>query len=1516
MDSAPMTGHVSPSSGKIVPEHRANLGTLRSHGLVSNSIFKSAASPTSSQPATPLGRGSPNHAGGSNSPAARSAAQQRFGFGLGISANGSFSPGKGSQRPTSSTSTSSVARTTSNSSITSAQSTSDAENEGDAAHVVGRAAYGSPRKSQGYQRLQKASYVSQSPFRRGGGHEGDGADDEDTRPLQLPNNAWAKSAAAAAAAAEQAPYKKRPSTPERTPERTATAHAGGEFSFGTPNSQGTPRRPGNAGVDSPAGRGLLVSNRLHGPRQMSYGSGTNSPADSSTKRERRKTVTFDEVLDVQEFDRESSFDRESMRSASTESTNSLRRDGSSEHVDSDSEEMWLRDGDDSAQKVVERLMVVNGSPSNTSPEFSTPELSRKQRPQGQSSKVASEHEGDTSSADSRDEPQSPLTEEASFERGDEKSFNTALDASTYQDSAYVDPESDVSGGNVSAYGALHRVESLVDELLGDELLGESAQQRKTPAHEPAKDGSASPPRRRRIAGPTVNASEVAGAKPLPAAPAQSRSPGTGSQMESSNDMRLTLPEWSPLIKDGEGDVLQQRTSPRVTEPHSTANTTRPAAQEVKPTSGRPHISRDAVLQRVAREKQLQQERESQSSSAPGAATTAVPRVPSSTQANNATTGRRSEPDHGRTPSGPMIEQHVQPSAAEIAHQQPVNMTSAAKPVRQETSSEQRSPLERLSSVVAAEQVQAADANNATSSPTQSEEQAESDMTMTTRRQQTWFGGSSVDGSVISEGGRSQYTDRSPPFATRPLSPLQQQPSLTPAQQAEQIIARRRSKNGRSAATPSGHPPKARRSLSDGSIDKTAMEHSHHHQEMRDLESERQEEDARIAADSREEELLRQKHMLDASLKVAVDSGFETGLEREISRIYRQGDLKYRVNDRGTYASAADERISHSKQAGDVDNGSKAWRKLRRPSDMNEYAKEMREYRANENPKKASGKVFVLVDSFTPTALPVPSKPTRFYCVLDNGLHVVRTATAGLRPDVPSKIGQEFELIQHKNLEFSLTLVAQRDAHLHEPVGDQSPNGGKRITPSFSRGMGKLFSSPKKKSPFSSSGSSMIDGNAGPSTEPMIAFMNREGAFGQCNVVFEKVAHDCLARCLVVDLPVRGVSDPPASSLSSATGGMQRAMNAATDFSRNLGRMRGTLRIKIFYLPPIPGVAKNLLPDNLNDCIKGMEAAHWHSGQPWKEGTLTQLGGDCKTWRRRPVKLQGSHLIGYNEITKKPTVKIDLSKAVSIEENSNPVNKGDARRMDVDDEELDETYHVERSFRLTFKDGERIFFFADTDDEVRQWMGAMGKIVGNAKLPPQCLWAQMALEVIRSSSTSKQATTSHASGVAQPAPEQSVANAPQSHQKRAATSPAPGVTSTSSPRKRVPVPSALVDATSESSLSQPSHGTPAGNRVRPTSMLLPPPQLSSVQESSTPENTPTKPTTDAAAHPMPQLHQRSAHPAPGAAMMQPQPQPQPQLARQGPMPPRPASHLPSPQRARPAPASSAERPVSVYIDGRP
>ncbi|KAF8135371.1 hypothetical protein K438DRAFT_2123042 [Mycena galopus ATCC 62051] len=152
-------------------------------------------------------------------------------------------------------------------------------------------------------------------------------------------------------------------------------------------------------------------------------------------------------------------------------------------------------------------------------------------------------------------------------------------------------------------------------------------------------------------------------------------------------------------------------------------------------------------------------------------------------------------------------------------------------------------------------------------------------------------------------------------------------------------------------------------------------------------------------------------------------------QEELSKLEEPHKRKYHIrqHERMIYASSSDaDSISHMAGAGDV-NAGKAWKTVRRLSDMNEYSKQIKEYRAQQNPDKAYGKVFVKVLGVKGMHLPLPAQPTAVTCTLNNGIHFVTTPECALARDC--RIEQEFELIEHSKIEFTLTLKVRRDPHI-------------------------------------------------------------------------------------------------------------------------------------------------------------------------------------------------------------------------------------------------------------------------------------------------------------------------------------------------------------------------------------------------------------------------------------------------------------------------------------------------------
>ncbi|WFD03948.1 Bud site selection protein bud4 [Malassezia obtusa] len=429
------------------------------------------------------------------------------------------------------------------------------------------------------------------------------------------------------------------------------------------------------------------------------------------------------------------------------------------------------------------------------------------------------------------------------------------------------------------------------------------------------------------------------------------------------------------------------------------------------------------------------------------------------------------------------------------------------------------------------------------------------------------------------------------------------------------------------------------------------------------------------------------------------------LERELSRIVTESDQKYKVRDRGVFQSNSPElaqRPTFSMQPVDE----RPWQKLSRPNEVNAYRRISGGAPPAAPGEQTAGRLFVLIDSFIPSGLPLPKEPTEFYCVLDNGIHMVKTANAPLQPgaDGLSLIHQEFELLEHEDLEVSFTLVLQLDAHLLELAPDdgmlERPGAAPRS------GVGRLLH------PFAARGT----GGGGRfrskgRVPPLLHHATRQGVLGRTTVRLAAEKGKCFARSLLLDLPVRPVPEEPPRH----AGEVRMSAERMRGFTANLGKPRGTLRLRLFYLPPLPVAVQETLPRNLAECEQGMDNIAWHQSGASYKGTLTQLGGDCKTWRRRPMRIMGLNLICYNEVTKRPTTRIDLMQALSID---------DCASLGSDLEDMDEMLPLQRSFRIAFRDGEKIYFFADTDAEMRQWLHVLQTVLTHKlDMPPP--WADAA-----------------------------------------------------------------------------------------------------------------------------------------------------------------------------------------------
>lgn len=500
-------------------------------------------------------------------------------------------------------------------------------------------------------------------------------------------------------------------------------------------------------------------------------------------------------------------------------------------------------------------------------------------------------------------------------------------------------------------------------------------------------------------------------------------------------------------------------------------------------------------------------------------------------------------------------------------------------------------------------------------------------------------------------------------------------------------------------------------------------------------------DARVRAPLAGTTMDNRMSLLD-TFKFEDSTSILSAFEKELNE--RNSVKPYTVREHKTVYASADDKVKHN-VAGDVDKG-RAWRQLRKASDINQYAKEIKAMKAKaSNSTKSFGTIFVKVLGIESLSLPLPKEETSFCITLDNGIDYIRTPYTTLKDG--AKVNQEFALVEHANFEFALGVEIRRDSHINKMIHANAnpppvayrPAGSRAslmtetgsIQSSASRGLKSLFSSPRKMSkapkmivpePVNDSAS------AGAQDNLARYFTDGDSTVGRTHIAFKPIAKNCDARLLEIRYPMFGMHQAPAPASAS--------MPVATSTHRGTRHSVQTLprpapppaperkqvckiTLQIFRLPPLPGLTDEQLPQSIDECLRGMRHHAWHEHE-YHQGILTQRGGDCVVslpWtgdglvlttlyqapRRRPFKLIGGNLVASNAVTKKTVFSIDLRKAKAlVDENDDTLGAGEKRKKSLE-EELEAGYSkMPRSFTLRFEDDDSITFWTDTDDEKAGW----------------------------------------------------------------------------------------------------------------------------------------------------------------------------------------------------------------------
>lgn len=106
-------------------------------------------------------------------------------------------------------------------------------------------------------------------------------------------------------------------------------------------------------------------------------------------------------------------------------------------------------------------------------------------------------------------------------------------------------------------------------------------------------------------------------------------------------------------------------------------------------------------------------------------------------------------------------------------------------------------------------------------------------------------------------------------------------------------------------------------------------------------------------------------------------------------------------------------------------------------------------------------------------------------------------------------------------------------------------------------------------------------------QPILDYISRDGEICKVTSKIETFLKQCTARKLKL-----------AVACHQAAGSKRKLENIAE------------LEISLFHIPQLHGIEVKSLPQNIEECLTGMEQARRYEETIW-EGILTQQGADCK-----------------------------------------------------------------------------------------------------------------------------------------------------------------------------------------------------------------------------------------------------------------------------------------------------------------
>lgn len=367
---------------------------------------------------------------------------------------------------------------------------------------------------------------------------------------------------------------------------------------------------------------------------------------------------------------------------------------------------------------------------------------------------------------------------------------------------------------------------------------------------------------------------------------------------------------------------------------------------------------------------------------------------------------------------------------------------------------------------------------------------------------------------------------------------------------------------------------------------------------------------------------------------------------------------------------------------------------------------------NDMINEERGRLLLKILSVRDVSLPnIEEKNAKYNITLDNGVHCITTSMKPLHRT--STIEEEFELSVDNQLEFIITLKAKwpktkQSTVIRKPV--PAPHRDVRDTRSRS-GFTKIFSSSKKRgvTPSSPQVSSIVTKEIS-TPDSWEGLLSNDGYFGRSYIDFSQYEKEVYGRSAVFEI----------SCFNEWSRTSQKTRRSPYGICR--------LQLQMMFIPRIE--ANEILPRSIHEANEIIKSAT-NVQLPYMEGFLSQLGGDCKYWRRRYFTLTNTTLTAHSESSRKPRATINLSKAVKVVDDKSSLTQptivvGSNRRKSAFAEQEEGFLFVEEAFRLRFANGEIIDFYADSREAKKKWVTVLTETIG-AKIPLRSPWVEQVLK---------------------------------------------------------------------------------------------------------------------------------------------------------------------------------------------